>query len=332
MPTIRLPTAVGHLAAYRMGEPRAFPAKAAGPFNRVALAAAHVVADPLADVDPWLDVAIDWERTIAYREHLWDLGLGVAEAMDTAQRGMGLEWNAARELIRRSLDAARGRRGALIFCGAGTDQLPPSPRADDRRRDPRLRGADRGDRAHGRPHRADGEPRARRLRQDAGRLRRPCTPHPRAAARAVHHPLAGRDVRPGAGRLLRPPRPHGRDGRVRRHHRGQRRQDRRHQAVAARQGQGARAARPPARGRAHVYRRRLQLSRADRGRRRAHSRRAARHLRPDRAGGVRRAVGAGGGAHGGVPRDPGADRAARRATSSRRRPASTRPAWCSWPT
>ena len=56
----------------------------AGPFNRVAYAAAHVVADPLADVDPWLDVAIDWEQTIAFREHLWDLGLGVAEAMDTA--------------------------------------------------------------------------------------------------------------------------------------------------------------------------------------------------------------------------------------------------------
>jgi Protein of unknown function (DUF993) len=128
MPTLKLPTAVGHLAAYRMGEPRAFPAKAADPFNRVALAAAHVVADPLADVDPWLDVAIDWDRTIAYREYLWDLGLGVAEAMDTAQRGMGLEWSAARELIRRSLDAARGRRGARIFCGAGTDHLAPSPR------------------------------------------------------------------------------------------------------------------------------------------------------------------------------------------------------------
>jgi hypothetical protein len=86
------------------------------------------VADPLADIDPWLDVAIDWDRTIAYREHLWDLGLGVAEAMDTAQRGMGLDWNTSRELIRRSLDAARGRRGALIFCGAGTDHLLPSPR------------------------------------------------------------------------------------------------------------------------------------------------------------------------------------------------------------
>jgi hypothetical protein len=128
VPTLWLPTAVGHLAAYRMGAPRAFPAQAAGPFNRVALAAAHVVADPLADADSWLDAAIDWDRTIAYREHLWDLGLGVAEAMDTAQRGMGLEWTAARELIRRSLDAARGRRGAVIFCGAGTDQLAPSRR------------------------------------------------------------------------------------------------------------------------------------------------------------------------------------------------------------
>jgi hypothetical protein len=126
MPTLKLPTALGHLAAYRMGEPRSFPEKAAGPFNRVALAAAHVVADPLADVDPWLDVAIDWERTIAFREHVWDLGLGVAEAMDTAQRGMGLDWNAARELIRRSLEAASGRPHAVVFCGAGTDQLAPS--------------------------------------------------------------------------------------------------------------------------------------------------------------------------------------------------------------
>jgi hypothetical protein len=128
MPTIKLPTAVGHLAEYRLCVPRDFPARPSGPFNRVALAAAHVVADPLADVDPWLDVAIDWERTLAYREYLWDLGLGVAEAMDTAQRGTGLDWNAAQELIRRSLDAAKARRDAVIFCGAGTDQLPPSPR------------------------------------------------------------------------------------------------------------------------------------------------------------------------------------------------------------
>ena len=127
MPTLKLPTAVGHLAEYRLRGPKDFPARPSGPFNRVALAAAHVVADPLADVDPWLDVAIDWERTIAYREHLWDLGLGVAEAMDTAQRGMGLDWNAAQELIRRSLDAAKARPDAVIFCGAGTDHLPPAP-------------------------------------------------------------------------------------------------------------------------------------------------------------------------------------------------------------
>ena len=54
-----------------------------------------MVADPLADNDPWLDAAVDWEQTIAFRHYLWDLGLGVAEAMDTAQRGMGLDWNGA---------------------------------------------------------------------------------------------------------------------------------------------------------------------------------------------------------------------------------------------
>ena len=70
------------------------PKKGAAPkFNRIAYAAAHVVADPLADNDPWLDAAVDWDKTIAFREYLWDLGLGVAEAMDTAQRGMGLDWS-----------------------------------------------------------------------------------------------------------------------------------------------------------------------------------------------------------------------------------------------
>jgi hypothetical protein len=124
MTTIRLPTAIGHLADYRLSPPRKC-GTSAGPFNRVAFAAAHVVADPLADVDPWLEPAIDWPRTIAFREHLWDLGLGVAEAMDTAQRGMGLDWPNSLELIRQSLAAARPR-GALIACGAGTDHLAPS--------------------------------------------------------------------------------------------------------------------------------------------------------------------------------------------------------------
>jgi hypothetical protein len=126
MKTIKLPTAIGHLADYRMSTPRAF-ATSAGPFDRIAFAAAHVVADPLADVDPWLQPAIDWDRTLAFREHLWDLGLGVAEAMDTAQRGMGLDWPTSLELIRRSLAAAKARDGALIACGAGTDHLALFP-------------------------------------------------------------------------------------------------------------------------------------------------------------------------------------------------------------
>jgi len=122
MPTLNLPVAGGKLKPYTTKPPRHFPA-AKPPFNRVAYAAAHVVADPLADGDPWLDAAIDWERTVAFRRHLWSLGLGVAEAMDTAQRGMGIDWPTSLELIRRSLEAARDFPGALIGCGAGTDHL-----------------------------------------------------------------------------------------------------------------------------------------------------------------------------------------------------------------
>src|SRR5207302_652622 len=80
-------------------------------------AAAHVVPDPRRAHDPWVDAAIDWDATIAYRRHLWSLGLGVAEAMDTAQRGMGLDWPTSLELIGRALDAARDMPGALIASG-----------------------------------------------------------------------------------------------------------------------------------------------------------------------------------------------------------------------
>ena len=97
------------------------------PWNCVAYAAAHVVVDPLGETDPWLDASFDWERTLAFRHYLWDLGFGVAEAMDTAQRGNGLDWSRAQELIRRALAEARGRKGALIACGAGTDHLEPGP-------------------------------------------------------------------------------------------------------------------------------------------------------------------------------------------------------------
>src|SRR5882757_9860244 len=128
MATISLPTKNRAFAPYTTGEPIVLPKKGAAPkLNRVAFAAAHVVTDPLADNDPWLDAAVDWDKTIAFRHYLWDLGLGVAEAMDTAQRGMGLDWRAAQELIKRSLDAAKGRPDALIASGAGTDHLAPGP-------------------------------------------------------------------------------------------------------------------------------------------------------------------------------------------------------------
>jgi hypothetical protein len=128
MATLSLPTKDRRFEPYVTGEPIALPKTGTAPaFNRIAYAATHVVADPLVDIDPWIDAAIDWERTIAFREYLWDLGLGVAEAMDTAQRGMGLDWPAAKELMRRVLAAAKARPGALIGCGVGTDQLEAGP-------------------------------------------------------------------------------------------------------------------------------------------------------------------------------------------------------------
>jgi hypothetical protein len=123
--SLKLPHAGRGIETYRLAASRTFPSKLQGTLNRVAFSAAHVVADPLADVDPWLSAAIDWDRTIAFREHVWDLGLGVAEAMDTAQRGMGLDWPTSLELIRRSVAAAKARGRALVFSGAGTDQLAP---------------------------------------------------------------------------------------------------------------------------------------------------------------------------------------------------------------
>ena len=92
------------------------------------------MADPLADNDPWLDTAIDWDRTIAFRHHLWSLGLGVAEAMDTAQRGMGLDWPTSLELIRRSSTPSKDRPGALLGSRRrhrSSRRRPPSVTIDD---------------------------------------------------------------------------------------------------------------------------------------------------------------------------------------------------------
>lgn len=94
--------------------------------SRTVFAAAHVVADPRADTTPDGPAAVDWDATLAFRHHLWAHGLGVAEAMDTAQRGAGLDWSAAAELIRRTA-AEAAAVGGLLACGVGTDQLPPEP-------------------------------------------------------------------------------------------------------------------------------------------------------------------------------------------------------------
>ena len=125
---IALPNSDRSITAYRLsGTPIPFVRHSATDFPRIAYAAAHVVADPLASNDPWLTPAIDWDTTLRFRHRLWDLGLGVAEAMDTAQRGMGLSWSDAQDLIRRAQAEARTRSDSLIAYGAGTDHLMPGP-------------------------------------------------------------------------------------------------------------------------------------------------------------------------------------------------------------
>ncbi|WP_030325050.1 dihydrodipicolinate synthase family protein [Streptomyces flavochromogenes] len=124
---IRLPETGGGVREYA---PRTEPLTAGGggPLtSRTVFSAAHVVADPYADTTPDSPAAVDWDATLAFRHHLWSHGLGVAEAMDTAQRGMGLDWTGAAELIRRSAAEAKAV-GGRIACGVGTDQLAGSDR------------------------------------------------------------------------------------------------------------------------------------------------------------------------------------------------------------
>ena len=125
MPRINLLTTAGAVEPYTLRGARSWSPPAKPAFNRVAFSAAHVVADARSAADPWVEAAVDWDATLRYREHLLSLGLGVAEAMDTAQRGMGLDWPTSLELIRRSLDAARDVPGARVASGCGTDHLAP---------------------------------------------------------------------------------------------------------------------------------------------------------------------------------------------------------------
>jgi hypothetical protein len=121
-PSITLPIADGREVVYRMkARSRWHDERAAPPVSRRVFAAAHVVSRSSA-ARASSQSAIDWDATMAFRHHLWNLGLGVAEAMDTAQRGAGLDWPAAKELVRRTGQHARDR-GAEFVCGATTDSI-----------------------------------------------------------------------------------------------------------------------------------------------------------------------------------------------------------------
>lgn len=121
---IDLPTPQGSIANYRLVTTEERSCAITPAFNRIAYAAAHVVIDPHHQGADWLNnPRIDWDSTLAYRHHLWRLGFNIAEAMDTAQRGMGVSWHIAQELIVRSLKEAKTVPGADLAAGVGTDQL-----------------------------------------------------------------------------------------------------------------------------------------------------------------------------------------------------------------
>ena len=126
MVAIMLPCSDGSVRRHQLGPASSFALKGPPIEVRTVYAAAHVVMDGRASHDPWRAPAVDWDCTLAFRHKLWDLGFKIAEAMDTSQRGMGLDWAGARELIRRSLAESRTHLGADLACGAGTDQLDPA--------------------------------------------------------------------------------------------------------------------------------------------------------------------------------------------------------------
>lgn len=129
---VAIPTADGGWRDVELHEPRAWQERPGGCTSRVAFAAAHVVADPRGENVPGAPAVVDWDSTLAFRAHLFSYGFGVAEAMDTAQRNMGLDWPAVQELVRRSADQAR-EHGARIASGAGTDHATePGSLADVR--------------------------------------------------------------------------------------------------------------------------------------------------------------------------------------------------------
>ncbi len=124
---LTLPTTEARLEPYRLTGSPLTPRAPRVPLTRTAFAAAHVVSDPLRERNPWdTRPAVDWDATLAFRTQLWDQGLHLAEAMDTAQRGMGVDWHTALDLIRRTLSAAAAHPARpRVACGAGTDHKAP---------------------------------------------------------------------------------------------------------------------------------------------------------------------------------------------------------------
>ena len=124
---INLPTYQSSLEPYELTGKSILPRPPEVKFTRTAFAAAHVVSNPLGERDPWNGrPSIDWDNTLKFRYYLWNQGLGLAEAMDTAQRGMGVDWLTAKELIQRTLQEAKAHPlKPQVACGAGTDQFTP---------------------------------------------------------------------------------------------------------------------------------------------------------------------------------------------------------------
>ena len=122
---LMLPTYDGGLRPCTWRTDPLIPRAPTVPLTRTAFAAAHVVSDPLRERSPWdTRPAVDWDATLRFRQGLWDQGLGLAEAMDTAQRGMGVDWQTARELIERTMRAAALHPlKPRVACGAGTDHV-----------------------------------------------------------------------------------------------------------------------------------------------------------------------------------------------------------------
>ena len=127
-PTLKLPGADGTVASYTLSGRAPIQAPAGPIKSRIGMAAVHVVADPRAAINPTLEVALDWDATLRFRHYLWSLGLAVAEAMDTSQRGMGFDWTTAKQLIKRAVAESKTVPGAVLASGAGTDHLEPGPR------------------------------------------------------------------------------------------------------------------------------------------------------------------------------------------------------------